>query len=314
MKNNTDIKPEKFEIGVIVARFQVNKLHEGHEKLINMVNKNHKKVIIFLGVPVVGNNKDNPLDFATRKAMLQYSYPNAVVLPLKDQRSDVTWSKMLDSDIKVPYGDLSAVLYGSRGSFIGHYKGGYDVIELTSDVVASGTDVRNAVSKEILQTEDFRAGIIHATYAARAVTYPTVDIVAYNNEGQLLMAKKPNETKYRFIGGFVDRTDESWEKAARREFSEETGGEIEIGDFNYVGSTSIKDWRYSNSESGIMTSLFIVEYLWGIIKPTDDIESLHWVSPMDVDVESEVMEEHKFLYYSLMDYLLKNKTIVNKIK
>ena len=41
------IDPSEFEIGVIVARFQVHKLHEAHIRLIDKVCENHKKVIIF---------------------------------------------------------------------------------------------------------------------------------------------------------------------------------------------------------------------------------------------------------------------------
>lgn len=52
-------------------------------------------------------------------------------------------------------------------------------------------------------------------------TQPLISHV-FNNEGKLLLARKPNETKLRFIGGFVDPSDISYEKAAVREFMEET--------------------------------------------------------------------------------------------
>lgn len=310
MKNNMDIKqeinPAEFEIGCIVARFQVHKLHEGHIKLIDKVCENHKKVIIFLGVPVIGNTKSNPLDFASRKAMIQEKYPNAIILPQKDQRSDDKWSSNLDAEIKTPFGEKSALLYGSRDSFIPHYKGKYPVVELVTDVFYSGTEVRKQVSREILTSEDFRAGIIHANYAQRAVTYPTVDVVAYNEKGQILLGKKPNEKNYRFIGGFVDRTDANWEQAARREFMEETGN-CEIGDLKYVASGAIKDWRYAKAESGIMTTLFIGKFVFGRIDPSDDIESLHWLNPKDIDVLKDIMPEHQELFYSLIDYIYRNK-------
>lgn len=306
MEIKTNIKPADYEIGVIMARFQVHKLHEGQLMLIDTVCRNHKKVIIFLGVSVIGNTKSNPLDFASRKAMIQEVYPNAVILPQKDQRSDEKWSQNLDSEIRTPFGDISALLYGSRDSFIPHYKGKYPVVELTTDIFYSGTEVRKQVSREILTSEDFRAGIIHANYAQRAVTYPTVDVVAYNEKGQILLGKKPNEKKYRFIGGFVDRTDANWEHAAKREFSEETGG-CEIGDLKYVASGAIKDWRYNNLESGIMTTLFIGKFVMGRINPSDDIESLSWVNPDDIDVTRDIMIEHQELFELLLNYIGKNK-------
>ncbi len=321
MKIKNEIDPLNFEVGCIVARFQVHKLHEGHIKLIDNVIKNHRKVIIFLGVPVIGNTKSNPLDYATREAMVKEIYPNVIVLPLKDQRSNEKWSNELDKLIQVPFGErsaLSAVLYGSRDSFIPYYKGKYPVIELTTDVIFSGTEVRKQVSKEIISTSDFRAGVIHATYAARPVTYPTVDVTCYNDKGQILMAKKPNEDKYRFIGGFVDRTDESWENAAKREFKEETGGSAEIDDLKYVASTAVKDWRYAKTESGIMTTLFIGKFLWGRIEPSDDIFSLHWLDPFTIKTD-DIMPEHKGLFETLIKFLHKTElieknTIEGKIK
>src|ERR1035437_5631205 len=93
---NKGPNPLDFEVGVIIARFQVHKLHEAHIQLIDFVCENHKKVILFLGVPVVGNTKSNPLDFATRKAMVQSMYPNLIILPLRDQRSNDKWSQILD--------------------------------------------------------------------------------------------------------------------------------------------------------------------------------------------------------------------------
>lgn len=303
-----EINPNDIEIGVIIARFQVHKLHKGHIELINKVCENHKKIIMFLGVPVIGNTKSNPLDFASRKAMIQEMYPNIVILPQKDQRSDEKWSQILDNEIKVPFGERTALLYGSRDSFIPHYKGKYPVIELTTDIFYSGTEVRKQVSREILLSEDFRAGVIHANYAQRSCTFPTVDIVAYNEKEQILLGKKPNENLYRFIGGFVDRTDTSWEHAAKREFIEETGG-CEVGDLEYVASAPINDWRYSKLESGIMTTLFIGKFLFGAIRPSDDISELAWINLSDLQkpnaIEQNIMEEHVPLMKILIEKLTK---------
>lgn len=314
MEIKTNINPSDYEIGVIMARFQVHTLHEGHIKLIDKVCSNHKKVIIFLGVPQVGGTKSNPLDFATRRAMIAERYPDAIILPHKDQRSDQKWSDNLDAEIRMPFGSkITAVLYGSRDSFIPHYKGKFPTLELVTDVFYSGTEVRKQVSKEILNSSDFRAGIIHATYAQWAVTYPTVDVVATNEKGQILLGKKPNENLYRFIGGFVDRSDENWEHAAKREFMEETGG-CEIGDLTYIASGQINDWRYNRTEHGIMTTLYLGKFVMGRIEPSDDIASLHWVDPFDVDIETEVMEEHRVLFTKLIKYLENDKHILTMTK
>lgn len=301
------IDPSEYEIGVIIARFQVHKLHDAHVELINRVCEHHKKVIIFLGVSVVSNTKTNPLDFATRKAMIQEMYPNVVILPQKDQRSNERWSQVLDAEIRVPFGERSALLYGGRDSFIPYYSGKYPVAELTTDVYYSGTEVRKEVSREILNSADFRAGVIHSTFAQRPITYPTVDVVADNEKGQILLCKKPNEKNYRFIGGFVDRDDMNWENAARREFKEETGG-CEIESLKYVASGQIKDWRYTKTEHGIMTTLYLGRFVYGRIEPSDDIASLHWVYPKDITI-MDIMPEHQELYRSLITYMALKRTL-----
>ena len=77
-----------YPIGALVGRFQVHELHEAHKYLINQVVENHKKVILFLGVTKVVGTKNNPLDFDTRKRMIQQHYPDIVILALPDFGDD----------------------------------------------------------------------------------------------------------------------------------------------------------------------------------------------------------------------------------
>ena len=86
-----DVDPSNAEIGVIMARFQVAELHEGHKQLINTVLHYHKKVIIFLGVSKKSYDKNSPLDFANRRAMIHELYPSVIVLPQLDNRDDYKW-------------------------------------------------------------------------------------------------------------------------------------------------------------------------------------------------------------------------------
>jgi bifunctional NMN adenylyltransferase/nudix hydrolase len=51
----------------------------------------------------------------------------------------------------------------------------------------------------------------------------------------------------RFVGGFVDRDDKSYEMAARREFREETGG-CNLSSLEIYRITKIDDWRYGNED------------------------------------------------------------------
>jgi len=308
------INPQDFEVGVIVARFQTHELHSAHKEMIDIVCDNHKKVIIFLGISRITDTKRNPLDFATRKAMIQQEYPKVVILAQTDQRSNKVWSDTLDAQIPTPFGHRTTLLYGSRDSFIPYYEGRFKTTELTSDTFISGTEIRNNVSKEILESRDFRAGIIHANYARRPITYSTVDVAIYNDKGQMLLAKKPYEKVWRFIGGFVDRTDSSDEKAAYREVMEETGG-CHVRNIEYVLSHQVDDWRYQNEADGIMTRLFIASFGHGRPSPTDDISELKW---FDISyftearrIENEIMIEHQSMMKTLIQKVYKYGLIPN---
>lgn len=316
-----DIKTDKLEIiknaeiGVIIGRFQANKLHEGHIELINQVMENHKQVIILVGISRVQNTKKNPLDFASREKMLKQRFPSLIIFPIMDQRSNNTWSSQVDSLISIPFGEKKAIIYGSRDSFIPFYEGKYPVIELESSSEFNATNIRAEIAKETLDSQDFRAGVIYSTFNHRPVTYPTVDVCAYNENGEILLAKKPNETLWRFVGGFVDRTDESYEEAALREFNEETGGNCVVRNPKYITSQKVDDWRYRKEESGIMTTLFLVEKSFGFAKASDDIAVVQWVPIREFSnhdgIRTKIMPEHRELMSVLVDKVYNEGLIPN---
>lgn len=315
LKLSPSVNIDSNKIGVIVARFQVPDLHLGHQLLINTVSHYHKQVIVFLGVANGTADEHDPLDFATRKSMVQALYPNVVVLPQRDVRDDNKWSSNLDAQIALPFGESKAILYGSRDSFMSHYSGKHETVEVVAQVNHSGTELRNSICREVVPSSEFRRGIIYQVASQRAVTYPTVDVVAYNEKGEILLCKKPNEKLFRFIGGFVDRTDLCYEHAARREFMEESNG-CEIGDIRYVASGKINDWRYAKSKSGIMTTLFIGKFMWGSAKPTDDIEYLEFINVSSFDtidkIKNLIMPEHIELMIILIDKIKKGIIDISK--
>ena len=60
--------------GVIIGRFQTPELHSEHIKLIQYVLDRHEKVILFLGVSPTLANKKHPMDFITRKYMIEEQF------------------------------------------------------------------------------------------------------------------------------------------------------------------------------------------------------------------------------------------------
>src|SRR3990167_4679146 len=279
-------------IGCVIGRFQVETLHNGHRYLINNALRNHKRVIVFVGVAPIVLTRHDPLDYPTRERMIRQEFPDVITLPLYDCSSDETWSKQLDTLIKTVVPNVSsAVLYGGRGSFVPHYCGQHKAIEVDSEIsYQSGTEQRKEIGKIIRGNPDFRAGIIYATQNYFPYVKMTVDIALIKREKRdtsgyvvddkginILLGRKPNESKWRLPGGFVDPTDKSLEDAACRELKEETSVYAETKHLKYIGAYRIDDWRFvKTDEVKIMTTLFMVDHLWDAPRAGDDLEEVRW--------------------------------------
>lgn len=294
---------KKYDIGVIIGRFQIHELHEAHRSLIEHVLDRHDMVVILLGISQAIHTRKNPLDFVSRKKMIEESYGDRVgaILPLYDKREDETWVKQVDTKVREVYPMGSVLLYGSRDSFIPYYVpyGKFDTCELEPESFVSATQVRNEVKNKSLRSKEFRAGMIYAANQTFPFNYATVDIAIFNDDyTKLLLGRKPNETKFRFIGGFSDVDDNTFEHAAKREAQEETG--LEIGDIEYVSSRRVADWRYKGEKDrGIITTLFMAKKIFGSEKPNDDIEELCWLNVSDLN-KIELVTEHQKLIETLI--------------
>jgi len=297
---------KSYDIGVIIGRFQVHELHDAHKEMIEAVLARHNKVVLFLGVSPTLSTKRNPLDFLSRKVMFEEQYGNriSVILPLNDKKSDQVWSKQVDTKIREVFSLGSVVLYGSRDSFIPHYHGQFDVIELVPSSLVSATEIRNSVSKRVERSREFRAGVIYACYNSFNIVHPVIDVAIMNeDETKVLLGRKHQEDKFRFIGGFADVTDENLEQTVRREAGEETG--LEIGDIQYIASMKVRDWRYrSDSERSIMTSFFKAKKVFGAEKGDDDIAEVKWHVVADLK-ENELVDEHNHLLEILKKSIIK---------
>lgn len=294
------LKEKVTEIGVIIGRFQINKLHDAHVELIQTVINNHEKVILFLGVSQAIGTKRNPMDFITRKVMLEQTFPTgiSIILPLLDKKSDVVWSHQVDSKIREVFPSGNVTIYGSRDSCLTSYSGLFQKVELIPNIYTSATFFRENISKKIMSSDEFRAGIIYSVYSQYPTVYSTVDIAILNSKNEVLLGQKPDENLWRFIGGFVDISDESDEAAAKREAYEETG--LEIDNLNYLGSYPISDWRYKGSkDKSIMTRFFSAKYIFGTPTPQDDIAKLKWF-PISEHLSDILVLEHIKLFNKLL--------------
>jgi len=292
-------KQAKAEVGVIVARFQVHRLHEAHLELIKDVVQTHPRTIIFLGLSPAIGTQNNPLDFEARKKMILNKFPGVTVLYIKDVADDKVWSEHLDVQINNMIGPMQEpMLYGGRESFISRYHGEFPTTELQSSKYISGTEMRKTISASVKESEDFRAGVIWATHNRYPQSVPTIDVIIRNEEGKYLLVRKHNESKFRFVGGFSQPDDDSYELTARREIAEEVG--VETDDMKYIGSCNIDDWRYRDEVDKIKTIIFEAKYIYGVPIPKDtaEIAEARWTTLDDdtISISNVLVPEHVRVY------------------
>lgn len=290
------------KIGIIIARFQTHCLTEAHVALIQHVQAYNDKTILFLGTNRAILTEYNPLNFESRKMMVQSSFPHVEVQELKDQKYNDVWIQLLDDKLTKLFPEDEIVLYGGRDSFMQIYKGKYATKIFPEIPMVSATKQREIIHKKIFDIDEWRQGIIYASANRYPISYQAVDIAIINfDKNELLLGKKLGELNYRFVGGFVDVADCSLELAAKREAREECG-DIETDQYEYVGSFRLDDWRYRKAQDKIMTVLYCCHYIYGRVNAQDDIAEVKWFS-LSTLKSTDFEVEHQSLFEALKKFL-----------
>lgn len=303
---------KNIEIGVVIARFQVEKLTTAHKKLLDWVYANHPRMIVFLGISPAILSRRDPLNYDSRRMMVQKEYPNSEIIGIKDVGiSNKAWSNKLDTSINERYPLANVALYGGRDNFSKRYLGKYKVIDLTIAIPeqfsemgdVSGTHERSeTVFGGPRNSADFRAGVIYAAYQQYPKVFATVDIAILEHRETgwwVILGQRPHNADLRFPGGFTDPTDESYEAAAIREAKEETN--MAVFNLEYITSRQVDDWRYPGPDR-IVTTLFATDIFdVNPIEGLDDLTTPQWYSVDDLDPE-RITPEHRVLWTHLRKY------------
>lgn len=121
--------------------------------------------------------------------------------------------------------------------------------------------------------------------------YPTVDIAVFDiTKTKILLARKPNQKLFQFIGGFADVSSPSYEYDAIREVKEEAS--IDIKRVEYMGSCLVDDERYRNKPDKIKTLFFRAIHNGGTPTAKDDIAEVKWFR-IDKLRTSDIVEKHR---------------------
>jgi ADP-ribose pyrophosphatase YjhB (NUDIX family)/nicotinamide mononucleotide adenylyltransferase len=270
-------------VGVAVGRFQIHRLHEGHRQLLRQIQK-HSKSMVCVGVRPAVCTPHDPLDFPTRAPMIKEFCPNSVIVPLPDVPSDEVWSKQLDSLISIVFPTDNVTIYQGRDSFQGRYLGQHKVVEIEEIPDVSGTNIRESVSRSVMNSEEFRWGVMYGATNQFARIDPVVDICVYKEDPErgicILLGQEAYETEiYRLPGGHIEARESSAEHAARRELAEETG--LEAEDYEILDQLRVT----SKDAPGyaMFTTLFLAKYTHGPLQPGSDIARLYWAPIKEIE-------------------------------
>jgi len=288
------------DVAVIIGRYQTHVLHAEQIRMIDEVVKRHKHTIIVIGNSLMRGTIANPLDFRARKAMIQEKFPKIDILYINDiPKDNALWSTNLDKLIKDNIGANETVaIYGSKDTFISKYNGKFSTFVFEASSFVGADELRRQATSNYQPNEQYRAGIVAAQANRFPTAYQTVDVAIVDDNGRLLMGRKPTETKWRFIGGFSDPNSTSLEMDARREAAEETG--VEIDGITYLGSLKINDSRYMGEVDCIKTAFFVGKYIFGRPQGNDDIAEVKWIPIKELN-KNDIGEFHHVLVDMLFD-------------
>lgn len=274
------------KVGVVVGRFQVDKLHDGHKQLIRAAVDENYMTIVAIGVhPCMRTLQRNPLAASTVEHIVSDFLDN-IVLEHARQGSgekvyrivyvhdlpgqDAKWSRQLDLLIRsttvLPNSDVT--LYASRDSFADYYSGQHLIKRIEPKYAEeSATKARKRLgSDETLAKYEkqhaFRIGAIWSSQQRFNNAIPVVDALIYcPKEDVFVLGIKKKDSprnKYRLIGGFDDRfEDTSMEDVVLREVKEETN--LSGSKVTYLGSKAMRDSRYGGQVEFLRTFVFLVE-------------------------------------------------------
>ncbi|MFD1467823.1 NUDIX domain-containing protein [Hymenobacter caeli] len=96
---------------------------------------------------------------------------------------------------------------------------------------------------------------------------PSVTVLAFNTEGQVLLVRHANNNVWVAPGGMIE-VDETPEQAARREMREETGCEVELlGILGVYGGPAFRVRYQNGDEVAYVMTVFEARITGGELKP-----------------------------------------------
>lgn len=278
-----ELNPDRNAVGVVVARFQVPDLHPGHLYTVGYALERHDDVLVILGTHHSSTDR-NPLSFQMRRGMVESAFPGVRLAIRPSSAVAASYeerSRRVDALIREAFPGREATIYGSRDSFVHRYRGSFATAEVPVVYSGSATALREQVG--VVNSPDFRRGVIYAANHRPLSQHPAVDVAVLDRPaGRVLLVEKfDEEGKLRFPGVFVRAGDASYEAAAIRCLAKELPG-VAAGEPRLLRSARIDDWRFRRTQDGVITTLLVADYRGGDVSPGEGVDSTRWVGAHDL--------------------------------
>lgn len=306
------------KLGVLIGRFQVPEMHEGHRFIVRQMLEQCDQVLVLFGSANRATSVKNPFSYRERRLSTFRLFPEVLMAPLNDYLyNDSQWMA-----------DVAATIEGCRESLendfqanfdvllYGHHKDGndylnwfpqYEYVNINSDIDISGTEIRNSFTH--LLPENVQADMKYfAKEKLLFKDYPFPDALNISCGdavveclGHILLIRRkytPGAGNWALPGGHKE-TNETYLQCALRELGEETN--LRIPQQVLVGS--IKSTRLFDSpkrSSGIPKITLAVHM---VVKPDpdgslpranglDDASETRWVPINDVLNSYKLHDDH----------------------
>lgn len=291
----------KKRLGVVVGRFHVPMLHEGHRHVIDTAYTQSDHVIICIGDTGGYPTPRNPLTYEARRAMVHEVYPDATVVMIRDQWNATVWSRLLDRIITANGGDCAerVLLFGSRDSFLAQYNGIYQTVAVDAVVAPSGTGIRQMIADGVYSGAGLeRAGQILYQMTRPPLVYAAVGVAIVDSSRRrvLLNALERDDDHARFIEVPVMFTDTSLVDVIVQYVNDSMHTNVRRVP-TIVGSAFVDDPRYKGSDDTVMMTLFYMTLDSDVLQ----CDRYRWV---DISaLPYTLVDEQKTLGYMLLTHL-----------
>jgi ADP-ribose pyrophosphatase YjhB (NUDIX family) len=132
-----------------------------------------------------------------------------------------------------------------------------------------------------LEGDDKRVECAQCGFVSYGNPVPTATAVVVGEDGRLLLGRRalePDKDRWDLLGGFLEEGEHPLD-ALRRELAEESGLEIEPGDFLGVW---MDRYGYDSTAASTVNLYWEARVLGGEERPADDVAELRWFEPSEL--------------------------------